>query len=203
MLDVIITISGRKTGETYLAKSYPHNDFNKNGRMELYETPVYKVFISTEKSKKEWKALRFMPYYNDPKSPSSKYGARGWINSGLRNTISKKAVTFYNPAYGTINRYSPYSGGIQITRNFLIHAGPQSLVDTGWGAAGCVEIIGNFDNFKDDINKMSGLNKKDAHEAIKALVKAKKLFVKVEYAPAPKLKSKLKKEVEIPRHHNQ
>jgi len=198
MLAVTITISGQKTGETYLAKSYPHYDFNKNGRMELYETPVYRVFISTEKSKVEWKALRFMPYYNDPKSPSSKYGAKGWVNSGLRSPISKKAITYYNPNYGTRNRYSPCAGGIQIKGNFLIHAGPTSLLDSGWGAAGCVEIIGNFDKFKDDINKMSGLNKTNSHDAIITLVKAKKLFVQVDFAATPNLKSKFKKEVNPP-----
>lgn len=195
MLEVTIIITGQKTGEIYHAKSYPDFDFDNNGKMELYETPVYKVIIQTKKNRKEWKALRFMPFWNDPKNPSKKYRARGWVNSGLSNYMQKKAVTYYNPNYGTQNRYSPYSGAIQIRGNFLIHAGPKNLSEKGWGAAGCVEIIGNFDDFKNDIKKFSELKTKSSHDAISALVKARKLFVEVKYAPTPNLKSKFWKEI--------
>jgi hypothetical protein len=186
--EVLIIISSEKTGENYLSRSYPDDDYDNNGKIELYKTPVFKVYIKSKGKKIAWKALRFMPYWNDPKQPSPKYKLRGWTNSGLGNSIPKKQVTYYNPAYGTHNRYSPYSGAIQIQGSFLIHAGPNSLIDYGWGAAGCVEIIGNFDQFKNDIRDLSGSNFKDAHKAIQELVKAKKLFVKVEAAIAPNLR---------------
>ena len=186
--EVLIIISNEKTGDIYNARSYPDADYDNDGKLELYKTPVYKVYIKNKKIKKEWKALRFMPYWNDPKAPSQKYRSRGWVNSGLSQSISKKVVTYYNPKYGTQNRPSPFSGAIQIKDNFLIHAGPQNLFEAGWGGAGCVEIIGDFDKFKEDIRNLSGSNKKNHHEAILELVKAKKLFVQVDFAVPPDLK---------------
>ena len=133
--DVTIIVSSQKTGENYYSRSYPDDDYNDNGKIELYATPVYMIFIKSEGKSKAWKALRFMPYWNDPKRPSPGYKSRGFINAGL-NSLATKAVTYYDPKYGTHNRYSPYSGGIQIKGNFLIHAGPKNLLDKGWGSAG-------------------------------------------------------------------
>ncbi|WP_207787665.1 hypothetical protein [Candidatus Thiosymbion oneisti] len=160
--------------------------------MELYYVPVYKVLIEGTnakgaKVKKEWPALRFMPYWNDPKKPDPHYSTRGWVNAGLHQ-LPKKKVTFYNPNYGTQNRYSPYSGAIQMRDSFLIHAGPRNLSEEAWGSAGCVEIIGNFNDFKQDIADLSGSISKDAGGAISELVKAGKLFVRVDYARPPDIK---------------
>ncbi|MES2590327.1 MAG: hypothetical protein V4608_00490 [Bacteroidota bacterium] len=196
---VLITVSNIKTGETYRSRSYPNDDFNNNGKIELYTTPVFKVFIENNlpAQKKEWKALRFMPYWNDPAKPDSKYRTKGWANSGLSH-FPKTVVSYYNPNYGVHNRYSPYGGAIQIKGNFLIHAGPETIDESGWGAAGCVEIIGNFDLFKEDIKLLSGSTETNAHDAILKLVAAKKLFVRVDLAVAPKLKNFLWGEVERP-----
>ena len=185
--EVLITISGTKTKDIYYSKTYPDRDYDDDGREEYYKTPVYKVIIANKHIKKEWKALRFMPYWNDPKKPRPGYKHRGWINSGL-SSLAKKAVTYYDPTYGTRNRMSPFPGGIQIKGNFLIHAGPKNLLDYGWGAAGCVEIIGNFDLFKEDIRLLSGAKIKNVHQVIADMVKARKLFVEVEFAPRPSLK---------------
>lgn len=193
--EVLIVISNEKTGETYLSRSFPDDDYDNNGKIELYKTPVYKVYIKSKGKKIAWKALRFMPYWNDPKKLSPAYKMRGWANSGLSSSIVKKLVTYYDPKYGTHNRPSPYSGAIQIKGNFLIHAGPENLLKSGWGAAGCVEIIGDFDKFKNDIRDLSGSNIKNAHQAILDLVKAKKLFVRVEAAIAPNLKNNFWREV--------
>lgn len=198
MNEVLITISNIKTGENYLARSYPDDDYNNNGKIELYWTPVYKVFLQNDKEQKEWKALRFMPYWNDPKQPYSKYKTRKWVVSGLSSHIPKKIVTYYDPQYGVQNRYSPYAGGIQIKDSFLIHAGPQSLADIGWGAAGCVEIIGDFDKFKDDIRILSGIETNNSHDAIQMLVKSSKLYVEVQETTAPNIKPD-KWHKEIPR----
>ena len=194
--EIVITITGTVTGDIYYSRSYPDDDFNNNGKTEWYETPVYKVLIENKSTKKQWKGLRFMPYWNDPKNLDPRYSTKGWVNSGLSNSISKKAVTYYNPVYGVHNRYSPYGGAIQIKGSFLIHAGPETLTlkDYGWGAAGCVEIIGNFDNFKKDIMDLSNSKKTDVHDAILELVKERKLFVTVEHAVAPDFKKKFWKE---------
>ena len=70
---VLIVVSNKKTGDTYLSRSYPDDDINNNNKIELYRTPVYKIVIkgmdSTNASQiKEWPAVRFMPYWNDPKT---------------------------------------------------------------------------------------------------------------------------------------
>ncbi len=191
--DVLILVSNIKTPDKYLAKSYPTIDKDYNGKMELYNVPVYKVFIKgTDSSNNavviEWKALRFMPYFNDPNNPSRDYKTLGWANSGL-HSLERKAVTLYKPDYLTHNRYSPSSGAIVMRGTFYIHAGPRSITDHGWGAAGCVEIIGDFDNFKNDIRKLSGSDKTDLHDAILELVSARKLYVKVDYAEPPNIKA--------------
>lgn len=195
--DVLIIVSNIKSSTNnkpvfYLARSFPDDDRNNNGRIETYHVPVYKVFIEGtdsggSKIKKEWNALRFMPYWNDPKKPDSHYHTKGWVNAGLHK-LDKKKVTLYKPSYGTQNRYSPYSGAIQMRDSFLIHAGPRNLQESGWGSAGCVEIVGNFDDFKKDIADLSGSSKKNAGDAITELVKVERLFVKVDYATPPNIK---------------
>lgn len=183
---VEIIVSNLATGEVYLSRSYPDDDYDNNGKIELYNVPVHKVFIrginnTGMPEKKEWKAVRFMPYWNDPAAPVKTYKSRGWINAG-KHKVARKVVSYYNPDYGTHNRYSPYGGAIQIEDSFLIHAGPNSLAEYGWGSAGCVEIIGNFDDFKKDIQSLSGSSKINVHAAILELVAQKKLFVQVDYA---------------------
>ena len=193
--EVLITISGELTGDTYEARSYPDDDLNNNGLNELYKTPVFKVFLSQGSNLKEWKALRFMPFWNDPRRPTSAYKSQGFLNSGLSKTISKKLVTYYDPNYGVHNRYSPFGGAIRIRNNFLVHAGPQSLSDFGWGAAGCVEIVGDFDNFKDDIKELANSEILDPNKAILDMIKKKKLFIEVKHANAPNLRANFTREV--------
>jgi len=186
--EILITISNTETSDVYYAKSYPDWDFNDNWLMEFYKVPVFKIFIENSTTKKVWKGLRFMPYWNDPKKLDKHYKQQGWVTAGL-SSIAKKAVTYYNPHYRTQNRVSPSNGAIQIKDSFLIHAGPAKLLDYGWGSAGCVEIIGNFDKFKNDIKILSNSKKMDTNDAIRELVNTRKLFVKVEHAVAPNLKT--------------
>jgi hypothetical protein len=169
----------------YQARSYPDADKDNDGTIELYNTPVYEVKISTGTNSRIWKAVRFMPYWNDPSSPNTHYRTRGFVNSGL-HSFSKKAVSLYLPNYGTQNRYSPHHGAIQIRNNFLIHAGPSNLSEIGWGSAGCVEIIGDFGQFKKDIRDLAGINSSiEPGTAISRLVQHKKLFVEVQYDTPP------------------
>ncbi len=199
--EVLITISNKKTNDTYLSRSYPDSDFNNNGKMELYRTPVYKVYIENTHSRIEWKALRFMPYWNDPKYPNKSYSTRGWVNAGLSSAITRKVVTHYNPYYSTSNRYSHYRGAIQIRDSFLIHAGPETVKTYGWAAAGCVEIIGDFNQFKEDIKKLSNSSKQTSDEALKELVNSQKLLVSIEAATPPNFKKHLYKEVKVKNGH--
>ena len=189
-----VKFSNKKTNKPifYLARSYPDDDRDNNGRIEVYHVPVYKVFINGigpggAQVRKEWKALRFMPYWNDPKSPDKHYRTKGWVIAGLHN-LAKKKVTIYNPSYGTQNRHSPFSGAIQMRDSFLIHAGPRNLQESAWGSSGCVEIIGNFDDFKKDIAELSGSSKQNAGDAISELVSARKFYVQVDHAVPPPIK---------------
>lgn len=197
--NVTVLVSNVRTGDMYLARSYPDDDYNNNGRIELYRVPVYIVEIkgtdgSNKPQTKTWKALRFMPYWNDPASPKPNYRTKGWANAGL-HSLAKKAVTFYNPHYGVQNRHSPYAGAIQMRDSFLIHAGPKVLTEHGWGSAGCVEVVGDFDKFRDDIKMLSGFAKPRAHDAILEMVRARTLFVQVNNATPPDLKASFVREV--------
>ncbi|WP_395045791.1 hypothetical protein [Flavobacterium sp.] len=129
-----------------------------------------------------------MPYWNDPKSPSTHYRTEGWANSGL-TILDRKKVVLYDRNYEVHNSYSPFGGAIQMQGNFLIHAGPSNIYESGWGAAGCVEIIGSFDDFKKDIADLAGIPSKNLHEAMLTLVKSGKLFVEVQYALRPNFKN--------------
>lgn len=154
MNKVTITISNQKTQDVYYAKSYPHRDKDGDGFAEVYKVSVYKVFIegldiNGENIVREWKALRFMPYWNDS-NQKSKYKSKGFLSAGL-HSFAKQQIKNYNRAYSVSNTSSPYDGAFQIKGSFLIHAGPKNLSDVGWGAAGCIEIIGDFNLFKKDI----------------------------------------------------
>lgn len=174
--DVDIIISGTKTGDTYYAKSYPCSDMDKNSKIELYGVPVYYVYIKGTDDKGQsvkytWKALRFMPYYNPPNFSS--YKTIGWVNSGLHK-LNRQPAPEYKKAYEVHNTYSQHNGAIVLKGTFYIHAGPEDLTHIGWGAAGCVEIIGSFSEFKDQVKELSGSTQVDADSAISELVFYKK-----------------------------
>jgi len=189
MNPVTIVITNNKTGELYKARSYPDDDKDNDGAIEFYNTPVYEIEITSGSKIIKWKAVRFMPYWNDPASPDLHYKSKGFINSGLHK-LQKKVVDLYLPNYGTQNRYSPHRGAIRIRNNFLIHAGPKDLMDVGWGSAGCVEIIGDFGKFKQDIRDVAGIsNTVEAGKAIESMVKHKKLYVEIEKDTPPSFRN--------------
>lgn len=199
--DVDIIISGTKTGDTYYAKSYPCSDMDKNSKIELYGVPVYYVYIKGTDDKGQsvkytWKALRFMPYYNP--SNFSSYKTIGWVNSGLHK-LNRQPAPEYKKAYEVHNTYSQHNGAIVLKGTFYIHAGPEDLTHIGWGAAGCVEIIGSFSEFKDQVKELSGSTQVDADSAISELVFYKKLYIEIEYATPPNIKANFYKEVSIKR----
>lgn len=185
MNEVTVTVTNRKTGEQYVARSYPDSDKEDDGVIDYYYVPVYEITISSGSTAKKWKAVRFMPFWNDPNAPNTDYKTKGFVNSGLHK-FSRQAVSAYLPKYSTHNRYSPDRGAIRIRNNFLIHAGPRSLLDLGWGAAGCVEIIGDFGKFKQDIRDLAGISDTvEAGDAIASMVGKGKLFVEVQHATPP------------------
>lgn len=157
---VEILLSNKVAG-SYEARSYPHDNLKDDKQIELYSVPVYKILVSGSddggNSKSyEHQAPRFMPYWNDPKvRPDPRYSVRGWVNSGLA-AARTVVVSRYLRDYEVHNRYSPGRGAIVLTGSFYIHAGPGELSDVGFGSAGCVEIIGNFDNFKAHLAYLSG-----------------------------------------------
>lgn len=190
-----------KTGDTYYAKSYPCSDMDKNSKIELYGVPVYYVYIKGTDDKGQsvkytWKALRFMPYYNPPNFSS--YKTIGWVNSGLHK-LNRQPAPEYKKAYEVHNTYSQHNGAIVLKGTFYIHAGPEDLTHIGWGAAGCVEIIGSFSEFKDQVKELSGSTQVDADSAISELVFYKKLYIEIEYATPPNIKANFYKEVSIKR----
>ncbi|MGH1438982.1 MAG: hypothetical protein ACRBBR_02625 [Cellvibrionaceae bacterium] len=185
MKDVTVVVTNKKTGQHYYAHSYPDRDIDNNGKNDVYKTPIYEVHIIQGANKIVWHAVRFMPYWNDPKAPNPKYKTKGFVNSGL-HSLNKRAVSLYLPNYFTRNRFSPNRGAIQLRNNFLIHAGPKTRFDYGWGSAGCVEIIGDFGKFKADIRDLSGIQTTVLPgDALAKMVANKKLFVEVQYATPP------------------
>ena len=186
-----VVVTGDKTGDRYWAESYPSKDRNKNNLVDYYQVPVYKLRIDQyDKNGKVtasigWTGLRFMPYYNDPKSPYPQYKARGFLVAGL-SSPRRGLVPTYKRNYGIQNTYSPFGGAIVITGTFYIHAGPQKLDEWGWGSAGCIEVIGNFDAYKKDIATLGGLSG-NPDDAIEKLVRSKKLFYDIKAATPPKL----------------
>jgi len=196
---VLIRVSAQTTSDVYLARSYPDDDVDNNGQIEIYEVPVYKVFLEGTDAagtdvKKGWTALRFMPYWNDPKHRDPHYETLGWINSGLPY-VARKRVQRYKDDYRVHNRVSRFTGAIVVQGAFYIHGGPESPADWGWAAGGCVEIIGSFDDFRRDILGMAGSTEMDIQKAMKALVAAGRLYVQYDLAQPPNFKSKLKGEV--------
>jgi hypothetical protein len=185
--EVLITISNETVPSlTYLAKSYPDPDYDDNGLREIYKVPVYYVYIDGVNNddiqeRKTWNALRFMPYWN----PEGKYGYknRGWINAGI-HCLPKRKVREYKPNYTIHNSPSVHKGAIVIRDSFYIHEGPGDISYAMAGSAGCVEIIGSFLKFKEDIRDLSG-NTSDADSAMLELVKAGKLYLEVQSATPP------------------
>lgn len=176
----------------YEARSYPDDDFNNDGLWELYRVPVYEIVITGtddggSAATYTHQAPRFMPYFNDKAKPDRHYKARGFLDSGLsaKRTV---IVQRYKKDYEVQNRYSPGKGAIVLKGAFYIHAGPADLADIAFGSAGCVEIIGNYDDFKANIASLSGTGAKDSDEAIIKLVSARKLIVEIEQARAPDIK---------------
>lgn len=196
---VTVVVTGDQTGETYLARAYPTADVNGNGKIELYRVPVFSVDLVGSNAADNpvtisWSGLRFMPYYNDPKRPNPHYSYKGWANAGLRS-LQKRAVQRYDPNYRVQNTATPYDGAIQMRDSFLVHAGPPTLANAGWGSAGCVEIIGNFNEFKNDIKTLSGSTAPGLDDALLELVRERMLYVQVNQAIPPRIGKLLAGEV--------
>jgi hypothetical protein len=154
--------------------------------------PVYRIVVAgteanNQASSFEFMAPRFMPFFNDPKRPDPHYAARGWVNAGL-SSARRVTVARYKPEYAVQNRYSPGRGAIVVKDAFYIHAGPASLLDVGFGSAGCIEIIGNYDQFKQCIAALSGFAPAPSDGAILHLVHSGKLIVTIEAATVPDIK---------------
>lgn len=128
----------------------------------------------------------------------SSYKTIGWVNSGLHK-LNRQPAPEYKKAYEVHNTYSQHNGAIVLKGTFYIHAGPEDLTHIGWGAAGCVEIIGSFSEFKDQVKELSGSTQVDADSAISELVFYKKLYIEIEYATPPNIKANFYKEVSIKR----
>jgi hypothetical protein len=195
---VTITLTSRIV-DYYEARSYPDDDLNNDGFWELYKVPVYEILVAgTDDAGKaatfKHFAPRFMPYFNDPAKPDSHYRSRGWVNAGLSAKRTVVVIT-YKPDYEVQNRYSPGKGAIVLKGAFYIHAGPADLSDIGFGSAGCVEIIGNYDDFKAHIASLSGTGAKTSDEAISKLVGRRLLIVEIEQATVPDIKKSYTRKV--------
>ena len=202
---VDVIVSAKKSGENYEARAYPIDDVNDDGLIEYYKAPVYYVYVvgtnaNGVREKREWKAPRFMPYNNPAgERHDNEYKTNGFITAGL-SSVPRFAVGMYKPDYEVHNRYSPFGGAIVVKGGFFIHAGPESIQDSGWGSAGCVEVFGNFDDFKKDILELAGSHNTGSPEAINAemsrLVGAHKLFVTYENAARPNVKANFSRQVD-------
>jgi hypothetical protein len=155
--------------------------------------PVYKIIVSGQGaggtlSRREFTAPRFMPFYNDPKKPDKHYEATGWINARL-SKARRQVILQYKQDYEVQNRFSPGRGAIVVHEAFYIHAGPADLLDYGFGSAGCIEIIGNFDVFKQAVADLGGLTGMSSDLAIGTLIKDRRLVVVIEEAKIPRIQA--------------
>lgn len=187
-----VTVTNATLNQVYYADSYPHTDRDADGKDDKYEVPIYKVFIegTDDKNnavKKEWSALRFMPFWNNPKYPDADYKTRGYVSAGL-NSFHKQAITLYKPNYPIHNHPSEYFGAIVLKGSFYIHAGPASIVEQQWGAAGCIEVIGSFNQFRLDIMSVCGSTKPDIAQAMTEIIQYRKLYVEVQNCASPLIK---------------
>lgn len=194
--NVTITITNQVVG-TYYARSYPDDDFDNDKKIELYQVPLYKITVAGTDAAgnnvtKTFTGTRFMPYWNDPKSLHPEYKTKGWVNSGL-SAARTITVGKYIAGYTVHNTYSPDHGAIVMVGNFYIHAGPADVRNVGWGSAGCVEILGDFNLFKEAITNLSGYSQGNSgsqyyDQAITALIQQAKLQVIIEAATVPDIK---------------
>ena len=177
---------------SYEARSYPDQQTDAWGSYPLYYVPIYKIqVVGKDSSHKplavDFGAPRFMPYYNNPKQPNPHYKAVGWLNSGL-SSHRRVVVSRFKQDYAVQNRYSPGRGAIVVHESFYIHAGPASLHDFGFGSAGCIEVIGDYNLFKQAIARLAGLPPADPDQAIQQLVHSGKLVVTIQAATPPDIK---------------
>ena len=188
---VEIVVTNFKVG-SYEARSYPDQETDSAGQYPLYSVPVYRIRVRGQDPSQnpftvDFSAPRFMPFYNDPKNPSPHYKALGWLNCGL-SSHRRVVVSRFIQNYAVQNRYSPGRGAIVVHESFYIHAGPASPQDVGFGSAGCIEVIGNYDLFKHAIARLSGSASVQSDDAIQELVHARKLIVTIQAATPPDIK---------------
>jgi hypothetical protein len=185
--------------DKYEARSYPDEQADATGEYNLYFVPVYRIQVigtdaANRKVSTDFTAPRFMPYYNNPSSPDPHYKTLGWVNAGL--SVGRRVVVGrYKQDYAVQNRYSPGRGAIVIKGAFYIHAGPASLQDVGFGSAGCIEIIGDYNKFKQRIAELSGFSPTPADTAIQQLVSAGKLVVTIQAASAPDIRKSVARKI--------
>ena len=157
--------------EAYLRK------VTTNGRMPPDSNPP----IAIGEVYYRWKALRFMPYLK------------------VDNTIGISGLT-YHPVKN-FNEYKKnwYGGGMHfdvnadilkqnpgLGNNFHFHEGPKILSYSGvaWGAIGCIEIVGDYDKFLENLLsllsfKISGKTMRD--EKMIAVIKDGKVWLELLY----------------------
>lgn len=162
--------------------------------MDIYSVPVYFLFLKGKDENgilktRVWKVLRFMPYLNDPLNYDNRYGQKGWTVAGLHK-LPLQQVREYKRHYSVHSAQTIYRGAIVLKGSFYIHAGPDKIPNATnaiYGSAGCIEIIGNFNLFKEDIRELSGSDNKIADDVIEELIKKGLLFVQIEQATPPDL----------------
>ncbi len=195
--NVTITITATKNG-VYQCRPYPANlnhdgDANGDGDEDRYEVPVYNVIVTGTDDlgnliTKTYIAIRFAAYSNSSSNPDPDYKIQNKVSTcGLADEQTYKCPK-YKDYYETQNRFSPYGGCFVVTGTFYIHAGPNSISEAGWGSAGCVEIIGDFGDFKNFIANISGSTAANTPDKLIELVNAKKLTIKYIEAPRPPVK---------------
>ena len=185
--DVTITIGGTPNGSRYQARTYPEN----NGKQ--YSVPIYSLTVTGTNSKGEnisrtWDVLRFMPYLNqNPQSSGYKQVTGSTpIMSGLSDE-RHSTIRCYNPNYKVHNSQTPENGGFVIYGNFMIHDGPDNADNTGWGAAGCMEVMGDegFMELKTFIFDLSGSQNPNTEQGLLDFVSSGKLYINIEQSERP------------------
>ena len=185
--DVTITISGTSNGLSYQAKTYPEYNGKRYG-VPIYSLTVMGTNSKGEKVSRTWNVLRFMPYLNqNPQNTGYKQATGSTpIMCGLSDE-RHSTIQSYNPNYQVHNSQTPENGGFVIYGNFMIHDGPDSENNTGWGAAGCMEVMGDegFTKLKSFIFDLSGSRDPNMEQGLKEFVSSGKLHINIEQSKRP------------------
>ena len=184
MRKIKIVVGNIKIGQA-LTWAYPAGDPSST----IYIIPTYEVTVSGIDDKgvpktRKFEALRF--------GVQKKTASSSDLVVGLANTQTH-IIKSWIPTYTVHSSTSTENGAWQVYDSFLIHDGPDNVMNTRniYASIGCVEIVGGpqgFVAFNDFIIELSGASAKTKASKLIEIGKAKSISITYLAAARPNLK---------------